>query len=270
MSIEKMNKGISLLTQSELSSAEIKDKLYNKLLKSLNSESLELDRIFREFNLGVSISDLKDLDFEKCSEIVSDLSNHDLDDITDTVLSDSVIAISSVLVLARFKEIDIEPLFENVGFCPIMYLSNILQDSVSVPLGFPSSNKILRNKLLSDILNDDGYLYDFFSKIAVLYKTNTDLAISLMREVLHEYQVNFSESSYSSFNDYLESMFTFLPDLKLLMTEAVEENLSKAYPNRNNAPYSTNVDAALIDFDFPNPEQLQDIFHKNHRMTPQL
>ncbi|MBI96586.1 hypothetical protein CL656_05520 [bacterium] len=266
MSITKVNKSISVSRQSDLSvSAEMKNKLYLKLLKSLSSESLELDRIFTEFNLGLSVSDLKDLDFEKCSEIVSDLSSHDLDDITDKVLSDSVIAVSSVLILAQFKEIDIEPLFENVGFCPIMYLSNILQDSVSIPLGYPSSNKILRNKLLSDILEDDGCLYDFFSKIAVLYKINEDLALSLMREVLHEYQVRFSSQTYLRFYDYKESMFAFLPDLKLLMTEAVEENFFKAYPNHFNSGCLINVDAALIDFDFPKPEQLQDIFYKNHR-----
>ena len=266
MSIKKAKSSISFLKQSDLSvSSEVKNKLYLRLLKSLDSESLELDRIFSEFNLGLSVSDLKDLDFEKCSEIVSELSGLDFDDINDQVLSDSVIAVSSVLILAQFKEIDIFPMLQNLSFSPILYLSNVLQDSVSVPLGYPSSNKILRNKFLIDILEDDGSLFDFFSKIAALYKTNKDLAISLMREVLHEYQINFSSQAYVLLNDFKENMFAFLPDLKLLMTEAVEDNFSKAYPDRFNSGLLTNVDAALIDFDFPNAEQLQDIFYKRHR-----
>ena len=253
------NKALSL---QEDKAFDISKRFY----KRFSSKKLGLDLIIKKFGLELDLSNLEELNYDQCLNAVKSLVSINNAELNAENLNDSVIGLSSMLALSRFKGFDFSHLLEDVDFTPVLYLSNILTDSIMIPMGYPSVNLNLRNQFLNSILSDDGVLYNFFNELVLLYSVNKKLSLSLLREVLHEYQSSFAEHGYSNISDYKLGMLSFLPDLKLLFTEAVEFNFYRAYPYRFSGSQPINLNAAMLDFDFPSAKELQDIF-ENHDLN---
>ena len=268
MSINKCNnmlpsvEGNKALSLQEEQNFDISKRFY----KRFSSKKLGLDLIIKKFGLDLELSNLEELTYDQCLNVIKSLVSIDNAELNAENLNDSVIGLSSVLALSKFKGFDFSHLLEDVDFTPVLYLSNILTDSIMIPMGYPSVNLNLRKQFLRSILSDDGVLYNFFNELVLLFSVNRKLSLSLLREVLHEYQSSFAENGYSNISDYKLGMLSFLPDLKLLFTEAVESNFYRAYPSRFSVSQPINLNAAMLDFDFPGARELQEIF-ENHDLN---